>query len=141
MPRCTNLYSSSQKANSRGNKEFGSPWYKVNNVTAFFCGILECELDPCDWASWCWQVRYFVLVPQCISFLFTVVVIMVVLIRYAADAYAIFCTGKWDEVIPEDHMLNKYWDFLQSRKNASWNSTSKFSLFLSKIHPSTSYLC
>ncbi|XP_065853904.1 uncharacterized protein [Euphorbia lathyris] len=32
--------------------------------------------------------------------------------KYAADAYAIFCTGKWDEVIPNDHMLNYYWDFL-----------------------------
>lgn len=32
--------------------------------------------------------------------------------RYAADAYAIFCTGKWDRVRPTDHMLNKYWDFL-----------------------------
>nr|GLL25653.1 uncharacterized protein LOC109180753 [Ipomoea trifida] len=32
--------------------------------------------------------------------------------KYAADAYAIFCTGKWDRVRPTDHMLNKYWDFL-----------------------------
>nr|XP_016435738.1 PREDICTED: uncharacterized protein LOC107761959 [Nicotiana tabacum]XP_016435739.1 PREDICTED: uncharacterized protein LOC107761959 [Nicotiana tabacum] len=32
--------------------------------------------------------------------------------KYAADAYAIFCTGKWDQVTPDDHMLNKYWDFL-----------------------------
>lgn len=32
--------------------------------------------------------------------------------KYAADAYAIFCTGKWDRVHPNDHMLNKYWDFL-----------------------------
>ncbi|XP_010267374.1 PREDICTED: uncharacterized protein LOC104604635 [Nelumbo nucifera] len=32
--------------------------------------------------------------------------------RYADDAYAIFCTGKWDRVWPIDHMLNKYWDFL-----------------------------
>ncbi|GAU48433.1 hypothetical protein TSUD_135600 [Trifolium subterraneum] len=37
--------------------------------------------------------------------------------RYAADAYAIFCTGKWDEVIPDDHMLNKYWDFLRTIKH------------------------
>lgn len=34
--------------------------------------------------------------------------------KYAADAYAIFCTGKWDRVRPEDHMLNYYWDFLHS---------------------------
>ncbi|WJX25245.1 hypothetical protein P8452_14306 [Trifolium repens] len=37
--------------------------------------------------------------------------------RYAADAYAIFCTGKWDEVRPDDHMLNKYWDFLHTIKD------------------------
>lgn len=34
------------------------------------------------------------------------------LFRYAADAYAIFCTGKWDQVQPEDHMLNLYWNHL-----------------------------
>ncbi|PIA25298.1 hypothetical protein AQUCO_11900005v1 [Aquilegia coerulea] len=32
--------------------------------------------------------------------------------KYAADAYAIFCTGKWDRVKPMDHMLNKYWEYL-----------------------------
>ncbi|KAL2474309.1 DNA glycosylase superfamily protein [Abeliophyllum distichum] len=32
--------------------------------------------------------------------------------KYAADAYAIFCTGKWDLVRPWDHMLIKYWEFL-----------------------------
>ncbi|KAF3782714.1 Methyl-CpG-binding domain protein [Nymphaea thermarum] len=32
--------------------------------------------------------------------------------KYAADAYAIFCTGRWMDVRPNDHMLNKYWDFL-----------------------------
>ncbi|KAG8365742.1 hypothetical protein BUALT_Bualt17G0003500 [Buddleja alternifolia] len=32
--------------------------------------------------------------------------------KYAADAYAIFCTGKWDRVRPVDHMLVKYWEFL-----------------------------
>ncbi|GLU17349.1 hypothetical protein SLE2022_337200 [Rubroshorea leprosula] len=37
--------------------------------------------------------------------------------KYAADAYAIFCTGKWDRVRPTDHMLNYYWDFLQSIRN------------------------
>ncbi|CAO2833962.1 unnamed protein product [Amaranthus hypochondriacus] len=35
--------------------------------------------------------------------------------KYAADAYAIFCTGKWREVNPNDHMLNHYWKFLQTR--------------------------
>ncbi|KAE8055820.1 hypothetical protein FH972_012639 [Carpinus fangiana] len=34
--------------------------------------------------------------------------------KYAADAYAIFCTGKWDLVRPTDHMLNYYWEFLCS---------------------------
>ncbi|XP_045790141.1 methyl-CpG-binding domain protein 4-like protein [Trifolium pratense] len=37
--------------------------------------------------------------------------------RYAADAYAIFCTGKWDEVRPHDHMLNNYWYFLRTIKH------------------------
>ncbi|CAJ1947656.1 unnamed protein product [Sphenostylis stenocarpa] len=32
--------------------------------------------------------------------------------KYAADAYAIFVTGKWDRVTPTDHMLNHYWEFL-----------------------------
>ncbi|XP_021735505.1 methyl-CpG-binding domain protein 4-like protein isoform X2 [Chenopodium quinoa] len=35
--------------------------------------------------------------------------------KYAADAYAIFCTGKWHQVTPNDHMLNHYWKFLQKR--------------------------
>ncbi|KAG6397694.1 hypothetical protein SASPL_143864 [Salvia splendens] len=33
--------------------------------------------------------------------------------KYAADAYAIFCTGKWERVKPVDHMLVKYWEFLR----------------------------
>ncbi|KAL5570253.1 hypothetical protein UlMin_026828 [Ulmus minor] len=37
--------------------------------------------------------------------------------KYAADAYAIFCTGKWERVKPTDHMLNYYWDFLFSVKH------------------------
>ncbi|KAL0420675.1 UNVERIFIED_CONTAM: Methyl-CpG-binding domain protein 4-like protein [Sesamum latifolium] len=32
--------------------------------------------------------------------------------KYAADAYAIFCTGKWERVRPVDHMVVKYWEFL-----------------------------
>uniref|UniRef100_A0A5B7CGT6 Methyl-CpG-binding domain protein 4-like protein n=1 Tax=Davidia involucrata TaxID=16924 RepID=A0A5B7CGT6_DAVIN len=36
--------------------------------------------------------------------------------RYAADAYAIFCTGEWDRVRPTDHMLSKYWEFLCSNR-------------------------
>ncbi|WCJ44805.1 Methyl-CpG-binding domain protein 4-like protein [Euphorbia peplus] len=38
--------------------------------------------------------------------------------KYAADAYAIFCTGKWDQVIPKDHKLNDYWDFLRKTNRA-----------------------
>ncbi|KAF5468673.1 hypothetical protein F2P56_012810 [Juglans regia] len=34
--------------------------------------------------------------------------------KYAADAYAIFCTGKWDRVRPTDYMLNYYWEYLFS---------------------------
>ncbi|XP_027343727.1 uncharacterized protein LOC113856194 isoform X2 [Abrus precatorius] len=37
--------------------------------------------------------------------------------KYAADAYAIFVTGKWDKVIPTDHMLNHYWEFLHNTKH------------------------
>ncbi|KAM1068017.1 hypothetical protein ACFX2I_000026 [Malus domestica] len=33
--------------------------------------------------------------------------------KYAADAYAIFCTGRWERVKPTDHMLNFYWEFLR----------------------------
>ncbi|XP_043698091.1 methyl-CpG-binding domain protein 4-like protein isoform X3 [Telopea speciosissima] len=38
--------------------------------------------------------------------------------KYAADAYAIFCTGKWDRVRPTDHMLTKYWEFLSKIQNS-----------------------
>jgi len=33
-------------------------------------------------------------------------------VRYAADAHAIFCEGRWREVRPQDHMLQKYWEWL-----------------------------
>uniref|UniRef100_A0A7N2N7M6 Uncharacterized protein n=1 Tax=Quercus lobata TaxID=97700 RepID=A0A7N2N7M6_QUELO len=36
--------------------------------------------------------------------------------KYAADAYPIFCTGQWDQVRPNDHMLNHYWKFLKDRE-------------------------
>ncbi|KAJ9678057.1 hypothetical protein PVL29_022827 [Vitis rotundifolia] len=32
--------------------------------------------------------------------------------KYAADAYAIFCSGDWGLVVPNDHMLVKYWKHL-----------------------------
>ncbi|XP_051131643.1 uncharacterized protein LOC127251811 [Andrographis paniculata] len=35
--------------------------------------------------------------------------------KYAADAYAIFCTGRWDRVVPVDHMLVKYWEFVSGK--------------------------
>ncbi|KAG6472977.1 hypothetical protein ZIOFF_070457 [Zingiber officinale] len=31
--------------------------------------------------------------------------------KYAADAYAIFCTGKMKQIIPRDHKLVAYWKF------------------------------
>nr|XP_043624813.1 uncharacterized protein LOC122596326 isoform X2 [Erigeron canadensis] len=37
--------------------------------------------------------------------------------KYAADAYAIFVTGHWNRVRPNDHMLNKYWNFLHLNRN------------------------
>lgn len=39
--------------------------------------------------------------------------------KYAADAYAIFCTGKGDRITPSDHMLNRYWNFLYGPKDTS----------------------
>lgn len=38
--------------------------------------------------------------------------------KYAADAYAIFCGGKPEEVIPHDHMLVPYWEFLCNMREA-----------------------
>ncbi|XP_039139177.1 uncharacterized protein LOC120276485 isoform X2 [Dioscorea cayenensis subsp. rotundata] len=38
--------------------------------------------------------------------------------KYAADAYAIFCGGKPQEVIPHDHMLVPYWEFLCNMREA-----------------------
>lgn len=32
--------------------------------------------------------------------------------KYAADAYAIFCVGKPEDVAPHDHMLVKYWVYV-----------------------------
>jgi methyl-CpG-binding domain protein 4 len=32
--------------------------------------------------------------------------------RYAADAYAIFCSGRWQEVMPTNQKLELYWKFL-----------------------------
>ncbi|KAE8677969.1 Lysyl-tRNA synthetase isoform 1 [Hibiscus syriacus] len=39
--------------------------------------------------------------------------------KYAADAYAIFCTGNGYRVTPTYHMLNHYWNFLYGPKNTS----------------------
>ena len=38
--------------------------------------------------------------------------------KYANDAWLIFCKGKWKDVHPNDHALNKYHNFLLGRKNA-----------------------
>ena len=32
--------------------------------------------------------------------------------KYADDAWRIFCKGDWDKVIPSDHALNEYHDWL-----------------------------
>ena len=34
--------------------------------------------------------------------------------KYAADAHAIFCLGRWREVTPDDHALNAYHEWLSS---------------------------
>ncbi|KAH7426558.1 hypothetical protein KP509_10G006000 [Ceratopteris richardii] len=33
--------------------------------------------------------------------------------KYATDAYAIFCEGRWREVEPKDHKLVDYWQYLR----------------------------
>ncbi|CAA6664911.1 unnamed protein product [Spirodela intermedia] len=38
--------------------------------------------------------------------------------KYAADAYAIFCSGRWKDVKPNDHKLVDYWRFLMDDKDA-----------------------
>ncbi|MQL91141.1 hypothetical protein Taro_023747 [Colocasia esculenta] len=38
--------------------------------------------------------------------------------KYAADAYAIFCSGMWKGVKPNDHKLVDYWRFLLNDKDA-----------------------
>ena len=38
--------------------------------------------------------------------------------RYASDAHAIFCEGRWREVSPQDHMLVKYWKWLHETGGA-----------------------
>ncbi|KAG0474134.1 hypothetical protein HPP92_015991 [Vanilla planifolia] len=40
--------------------------------------------------------------------------------KYAADAYAIFCAGKPEDVVPEDYMLVKYWEFV-----VNWRSKQR----------------
>jgi len=34
---------------------------------------------------------------------------------YGNDAYRIFCCGDWEDVEPDDHMLNKYHSWLKGR--------------------------
>ncbi|KAK1311315.1 hypothetical protein QJS10_CPA08g00747 [Acorus calamus] len=45
--------------------------------------------------------------------------------KYAADAYAIFCTGKWHDVVPVDGKLVKYWNFLHEEWSASQKTSNK----------------
>lgn len=39
--------------------------------------------------------------------------------KYAADAYAIFCTGKWERLKPCDKELDKYWKLLSDHFSLS----------------------
>ena len=36
--------------------------------------------------------------------------------KYAADAYTIFCLGRWEDCQPKDHMLNHYHSWLVGRQ-------------------------
>ncbi|KAI0511760.1 hypothetical protein KFK09_012392 [Dendrobium nobile] len=40
--------------------------------------------------------------------------------KYAADAYAIFCVGKPEDVVPDDHMLVKYWEYVVQWKREQY---------------------
>lgn len=80
---------------------FPLPFYLItltplenNYKTLFLCAEFY---RPCDHVIVWWKVAYF-------SRLW--------LARYAADAYAIFCSGDWGLVVPNDHMLVKYWKYL-----------------------------
>lgn len=44
--------------------------------------------------------------------------VLILACRYAADAYAIFCSGRWKDVKPNDHKLVDYWRFLMDDKDA-----------------------
>ncbi|KAK4437519.1 Methyl-CpG-binding domain protein 4-like protein [Sesamum alatum] len=52
--------------------------------------------------------------------------------KYAADAYAIFCTGKWERVRPVDHMLVKYWEFLSGNLKLTPQDEDDFEFLLWK---------
>lgn len=43
--------------------------------------------------------------------------------KYASDAYTIFCEGRWREVIPNDHMLLKYWEWLHKTQGQGYGFT------------------
>ncbi|KAF5762592.1 putative DNA glycosylase [Helianthus annuus] len=53
--------------------------------------------------------------------------------KYAADAYAIFVTGQWRCVIPADHMLNRYWEFLHQNAHLLDELTSHTNTFDDKV--------
>eukprot|EP00850_Spirogloea_muscicola_P011924 SM000076S21745 [mRNA] locus=s76:9658:13128:- [translate_table: standard] len=40
--------------------------------------------------------------------------------KYAADSHAIFCEGRWREVTPDDHMLDKYWTWLHQTQGQGY---------------------
>lgn len=41
--------------------------------------------------------------------------------KYAADAYAIFCVGKPEDIVPDDHMLVKYWEYVVQWKQEQYS--------------------
>ncbi|MFS8035319.1 putative DNA glycosylase [Helianthus anomalus] len=53
--------------------------------------------------------------------------------KYAADAYAIFVTGQWRRVIPADHMLNRYWEFLHQNAHLLDKLTSHTDTYDDKV--------
>jgi len=129
MSGCKVLHRSCNRWNRRDNKDSRFATQKSKNVTTSIWGILGRKLDSRNSIAWGWEVSHFC-VHSFGHYLYAVITYYLdcvcvfdcfccwwycgsFLIRYAADAYAIFVNGKWDRVTPTDHMLNYYWEFLR----------------------------
>ncbi|CAL5370365.1 unnamed protein product [Camellia sinensis] len=89
VSKCEDCFGGCHRGDRKGDTNSGFAKEEGSDASSLLSGIFGRMLDSCDSAAWRW---------------------------YAADAYAIFCTGKWDRVRPTDRMLNKYWSFLCSNR-------------------------